>query len=346
VKNDDFVKADSEFITIRTGQLLLEVKSLHTNQHLEEGYQGLIDQAPVMQNFFNLIEKVAIADVPIVITGQCGTGKELVARMIHDLSSRCQGPFVKVNCAVCDGNLLESELFGYVKGAFIDADNSRIGRLEAAQGGTIFLNDIGEIPLAIQIKLLRMLEEKEIERVGANSPIKIDVRIISASNKNLEELIANGRFREDLYFRLNVFPIACPPLCDHAEDIPIIVNHLIQRNNLKTGKNIAGATSEAIDKMMVYAWPGNVRELQNVIDYAFTFCSSTRIDIQHLPAVVGRAAGNMNNDDLVKRAGLIRALRQSGGNRSEAARILGISRVTVWKQITKFGIDIPRELAV
>ena len=299
-----------------------------------------------MQSFFELIEKVAVADAPIVITGQSGTGKELVARAIHDRSPRCRGPFIKVNCAALDWSLLESELFGYVKGAFTDADNSRIGQFEAAHGGTIFLDEIGDIPLTIQIKLLRTLEEKKIERVGEYSPIKIDVRIISASNKNLDELIANGRFREDLYFRLNVFPLTCPPLCDHAEDIPIIVQHLIQRNNLKTGKNIAGATPEAIDKMTAYAWPGNVRELQNAIDYAFASCSSTRIGINHLPAVIGRAAGIMGSEDLVKRAELIRALRQSGGNRSEAARILGISRVTVWKQINKFGIDIHQELAV
>ena len=314
---------------------------MHKNLQLEEGYHGLIGQAPVMQNFFDLIEKVAVADAPIVITGQSGTGKELVARAIHDRSPRSRGPFIKVNCAALDWSLLESELFGYVKGAFADADNSRIGQFEAAHGGTVFLDEIGDIPLTIQIKLLRTLEEKKIERVGENSAIEIDVRIISASNKNLDALIANGRFREDLYFRLNVFPITCPPLCDHAEDIPIIVQHLIQRNNLKTGKNIAGATPEAIDKMTAYTWPGNVSELQNAIDYAFASCSTTRIDIKHLPAAIGRAAGIMGSDDLVKRAELIRALRQSGGNRSEAARILGISRVTVWKQINKFGISVP-----
>ena len=159
-------------------------------------------------------------------------------------------------------------------------------------------------------------------------------------------MIAHGRFREDLYFRINVFPITCPPLCDRTEDIPIIVQHLIQRNNLKTGKNISGATPEAIDKMTAYAWPGNVRELRNAIDYAFALCSSTYIGIKHLPAAIGRSAKIMDNADLEKRAELIRALRQTGGNRSEAARILGISRVTVWKQINKFGIDIRRELAV
>jgi two-component system, NtrC family, response regulator HydG len=227
-----------------------------------------------MQIFFELIEKVAMTDAPVVITGQSGTGKELVARAIHDLSPRRRGPFIKVNCAVLDENLLESGLFGHVKGAFSGANNPRIGHFEAAYGGTIYLDEIGDIPPTTQIKLLRTLEEKKIERVGAHHPIKIDARIVSATNKNLEELIAHGRLREDLYFRINVFPITCPPLCDRTEDIPIDkVNH-------------------------------------------------------------------------GKRAELIRALRQTGGNRSEAARILGVSRVTVWKQINKFGIDIHRELAV
>ena len=299
-----------------------------------------------MQNFFELIEKVAMAQAPVMITGRSGSGKEWVARAIHDLSPRRQGPFIKVNCAALDENLLEGGLFGHVKGAFPGANNPRIGRFEAAYGGTIFFDEVGDIPQATQIKLLRTLEEMEIERVGAHHPIKIDVRIVSATNKNLEELIAHGRFREDLYFRINVFPITCPPLCDRTEDIPIIVRHLIQRNNLKTGKNIVGATPEALDKMTAYAWPGNVRELRNAIDYAFALCSSTYIGIDHLPAAIDRSANITDNDDFEKRAELIRALRQTGGNRSEAARILGISRVTVWKQIKKFGIDIRRELAI
>jgi DNA-binding NtrC family response regulator len=298
-----------------------------------------------MQFFFELIEKVAMSDAPVVITGQRSSGKELVARAIHDLGPRRQGPFIKVNCAALDENLLESVLFGHVKGAFPGANNPRIGRFEAAYGGTIFLDEIGDIPPTTQIKLLRTLEEKEIERVGASGPIKIDVRIVSATHKNLEDLIAHGRFREDLYFRINVFPITCPPLCDRTEDIPIIVQHLIQRNNLKMGKNITGATPAAIEKMTAYAWPGNVGELRNAIDYAFAICSSTHIGIKHLPAAIGRSEKIIDNADFEKRAELIRALRQTGGNRSEAARILGISRVTVWKQIHKFGIDIPRELA-
>ena len=299
-----------------------------------------------MQIFFELIEKVAMTDAPVVITGQSGTGKEWVARAIHDHSPRRHGPFIKVNCAALDENLLDRGLFGQVKGAFSGANNPRIGHFEAAYGGTIFLDEIGDIPPTTQIKLLRTLEEKEIERVGAHHPIKIDVRIVSATHKNLEELIAHGRFREDLYFRINVFPITCPPLYDHTEDIPIIVQHLIQRNNLKTGKTVLGVTPEAIDKMTAYAWPGNVRELRNAIDYAFALCSSTYIGVKHLPAAIGQSAKITDNADFEKRVELIRALRQTGGNRSEAARILCISRVTVWKQINKFGIDIHRELAV
>ena len=299
-----------------------------------------------MQNFFELIGKVAMADAPVLIAGKKGVGKEWVAREIHDLSPRRQGPFIKVNCAALDENLLENGLFGHIKGAFPGVNNSRIGRLEAACGGTIFLDEVGDIPPPTQIKLLRTLEEMEIERVGARYPIKIDVRIVSATHQNLEELIARGRFREDLYFRINVFPITCPPLCDRAADIPIIVRDLIQRNNLKSGKNILGATPEALDKMTAYAWPDNVRELRNAIDYAFDLCSSTYIGIKHLPTVIDRSANITDNADFEKRDELIRALRRTGGNRSETARILGISRVTVWKQINKFDIDVQRELAV
>ncbi len=316
----------------------------HKNLLAENGYHGWIGQTSVMQSFINLIEKVAAADAPIVITGQSGTGKALVARTIHDLSPRCSGPFIEVNCTPVNGKFLDSELFGYVKGTHANAGCSKIGRFEAAHEGTLFLDEIGDIPPEIQIKLLRTLEEKAIERVGESSPVEIDVRILSASNKNLDELIADGQLREDLYFRLNVIPITCPPLCDHAEDIPILVEHLIQSNNCKTGKKIVGATPEAIAKMTAYGWPGNIKELQDAIDYAFASCSSSSIGIQNLPAAIRRTSGFLDNADLVKRAELVRALKHSGGNRSEAARILGVSRVTVWKQINKFGIDILREL--
>jgi transcriptional regulator with PAS, ATPase and Fis domain len=265
-------------------------------------------------------------------------------------------PFVKVNCSALNENLLESELFGHVKGAYSGADKTRIGRFEAAHGGTIFLDEIGEISPAIQVKLLRTLEEKEIERVGDNQPIKVDVRIISASNKDLETLVAHKRFRDDLYFRINVFPIACPPLKTRPEDIPILVQNFIHNNNLKSGKTIQGMTTKAMEKILAYEWPGNVRELRNTIDYAFVLCSKGDIGVNHLPpkiaetipaSVETRASRPSldTNKDTARREALINALRQARGNRTETARLLGVSRVTVWKQMKKYKIDLFKDLA-
>jgi len=290
----------------------------------------------------------------VMITGESGTGKELVARAIHESSRRREQPFIKVNCAVLNENLLESELFGHTRGAYTGADRSRVGRFEAAHGGTIFLDEIGDVPLSTQVKLLRILEEKEIERVGDHKTIKVDVRVVSATNRNLEELIERGLFREDLYFRINVFPIQCPPLRARIEDLPLIVQSFIRRNNHKSGKKILGLTPEAIEKMAAYSWPGNVRELRNAIEYAFVLCASGGIGVDHLPPKI---AGTLPEcappvepaasppADPGKKAALLSALRKAGGNRTEAAKILGFSRVTVWKQIKKYGIDVYRDLA-
>lgn len=329
-----------------------EIIQLRKSLQMDEGYHGLIGKSPPMQNVFELIDNVSLTDSPVMISGESGTGKELVARAIHEISARREKPFIKVNCAALNENLLESELFGHNKGAFTGADKTRIGRFEAAHRGTIFLDEIGDIPLSIQVKLLRTLEEKEIERVGDHTPIKTDVRLISASNKNLEKLIAEEKFREDLYFRINVFPMTCPPLHDRAEDIPMIVQNFIHRNSMKSGKKISGLTPEAMDKIMAYDWPGNVRELRNAIEYAFILCPGDSIDVEHLPPKItgtpqdypAPATARMNTNHQ-KREALIKALRQAGGNRSEASRILGVSRVTVWKQIKKYGIDLFRDLA-
>jgi len=260
-----------------------EISQLRKSLHMDDGFHGLIGKSPVMQNLFELIENVALSDAPVMISGESGTGKELVARAIHDASDRREKPFIKVNCSALNENLLESELFGHVKGAYTGAEKTRIGRFEAAHGGTIFLDEIGDISPAIQIKLLRTLEEKEIERVGDHLPIKVDVRVVSATNKNLEALIRQDLFRDDLYFRINVFPINCPPLKDRLEDIPIIVRNFIRVNNEKSGKKILGMTPEAIEKITAYAWPGNVRELRNAIEYAFVLCPSGGIGVDHLP---------------------------------------------------------------
>jgi two-component system, NtrC family, response regulator HydG len=327
-----------------------EILSLRRTLHLDAGYHGIIGRSPVMQALFEMIENVALSEAPVLIHGESGTGKELVARAIHESSGRRDKPYIKVNCAALNENLLESELFGHAKGAYTGADRSRIGRFEAAHEGTIFLDEIGDIPPATQVKLLRVLEEKEIERVGEQTPIKVDVRIISATNRNLDALIEQGRFREDLFFRINVFPLQCPALREHIEDIPAIVQSFIRQNAGKTGKKILGLTPEAMEKMTHYPWPGNVRELRNAVEYAFVLCPSGGIGVHHLPSkVLGSTAeypphDTIQNSDTEEKQELLRVLQKTQGNQSEAGRILGVSRVTVWKRIKKFGIDVKREI--
>ncbi len=327
-----------------------EIMSLRKTFHIEDGYQGILGQSPAMQRLFELIENVALSDAPVMIQGQSGTGKELVARAIHDVSLRRSNSFVKVNCAALNENLLESELFGHVKGAYTGADRSRAGRFESAHEGTIFLDEIGDIPLKTQVKLLRVLEEKEIERVGDHKSIPVDVRIVSATNRDLDVLIAQGLFREDLFFRINVFPLRCPALCERKEDIPMIVQNFIEQNMKKSGKKILGLTSEAMEKLMAYSWPGNVRELRNAIEYAFVLCSGGWIEAGHLPVKVTQPETRAPNifpvqpENTKEREQLIRILRQVSGNQSEAARILEVSRVTIWKRIKKYGIDVHSEI--
>jgi two-component system, NtrC family, response regulator HydG len=323
-----------------------EINSLRKSLHLDDGYHGMVGKSAIMQNLYELIENVAQTDSPVIIVGESGTGKELVARAIHETSCRGKNPFIKVNCAALNENLLESELFGHTRGAYTGADRTRVGRFEAAHSGTIFLDEIGDIPMSTQVKLLRTLEEREIERVGDHHPIKVDVRVVSATNKNLEQLIQQGRFREDLYFRINVFPITCPPLRNRPEDIPNIAQHFIRLNNEKSGKKILGMTPEAMEKVVSYSWPGNIRELRNAIEYAFVLCPSGGIDLQHLPPKVvgteklsskaGIQAPAVGED---KRQSLIKALKESCGNRGKAAEILGVSRVTIWKRMKKYNIN-------
>lgn len=331
-----------------------EIVNLRRRLNLDQGFHGILGKSSPMQNLFELLDNVAQTEAPVMIHGESGTGKELVAQAIHKASLRNTGPFIKVNCAALNENLLESELFGHAKGAYTGADRTRIGRFEAAQDGTIFLDEIGDIPLATQVKLLRVLEEKEIERVGENRPLPVNVRIITATNRNLEQLIAEKRFREDLYFRINVFPLNCPPLRKRREDIPIIVQHFIRINNVKTQKNIAGLSPQAMEKLTLYDWPGNVRELRNAIEYAFVLCPGGTMTINHLPpkiidkkngAPFWRKIDSKPESDAPKRQQLIDILRRTNGNQSEAARQLGVSRVTIWKRIKKYGIDLSKNIA-
>jgi PAS domain S-box-containing protein len=326
-----------------------ELDSLRRSCHLEDGFHGIIGESPEMQQLFDLIDNVAPSDTPVLIYGQSGTGKELVARAIHEASSRSSKPFIKVNCAALNESLLESELFGHEKGAYTGANRTRIGRFEAAHEGTIFLDEIGDIPLSTQVKLLRVLEEKEIERVGDQRPISVNVRIISATNKELDELVARKLFREDLLFRINVFPMSCPPLSGRNEDIALMVQNFIEQNSSKGNKTISGLTPEALEALLIYPWPGNVRELRNAIEYAFVLCPGGWIALEHLPPKITTASRSPAQNHKPNTAAwqqererLLDTLRQVGGNQSEAARLLGVSRVTIWKRIKKYGINLAR----
>jgi len=327
-----------------------EIKNLKQTFQLTEGYHGILGKSPQMQRLYDMIDNVAPSDTPVMILGPSGSGKELVARAIRRESSRRDKPFVKVNCASLNENLLESELFGHVKGAFTGAEKTRVGRFEAAHGGTLLLDEIGDIPPALQVKLVRVLEDKKIERVGDNRPIPVDVRIISATNRNLEKLIATDGFREDLFFRINVFPLHCPALANRREDIPLIAQNFIRRNATASGKKILGLTPDALEKMTLYAWPGNVRELRNAIEYAFVLCSSGAIGVDHLPPKIVHANDSIGTECRIdpgcidERTELIKVLQEVNGNQSAAARQLGVSRVTVWKRMKKYGIDPKKDL--
>lgn len=324
-----------------------EVHLLTKHVHEENGFQGILGQSRPMKKVFEAIAKAAESEAPVFLSGESGTGKELAAQAIHNLSRRKAGPFVQINCAALNAALLESELFGHVKGAFTGAIRHRIGRFEYADGGTLFLDEIGDIPVSVQIKLLRVLESMEIERVGENRPIPVNVRIISATNKNIKNLIAGEKFREDLFFRINVFPIDLPPLRDRMEDIPILLNTFIYRLQRMTGKRIQGLSRAAVKRIMSYHWPGNVRELKSALEYAFVQQENGLIGVEDLPNYLNteKEAGRMHQvtesiPDISEKAALMKALRQSLGNRSQAAKILGVSRGTVWNRMRKYGIDL------
>jgi len=329
-----------------------EIEAYKRELRSRDGFHGILGNSSQMRRVFDLIENIAQSDAPVLILGESGTGKELVAKALHDVGPRKDKPYVKVNCATLNESLLESELFGHVKGAFTGAYRSRQGRFEAAQGGDIFLDEIGDLPLSTQVKLLRVLEEKIIERVGDNRPIPVDVRIITATNKDLQSLVKAGNFREDLFFRINVIPIHLPPLRERREDIPLLAEAFFRRMKLKTGKEIKGITKEAMALLMTYSWPGNVRELRSAFEYAFVACQQPLIQPYHFPPHIcngeipvkrGKNVIVIDKEELKKQE-LIKALEEAGGNQSKAARILGVSRVTVWNRMKRFGINLRKNV--
>jgi len=316
----------------------------------DAGFHGMVGRSPAMRKVFEIVQKVAQSDAPVIIYGETGTGKELVAHAVHELGKRRDGPYIQLNCAALNEALLESELFGHVKGAFTGAYSHREGRFEAANGGDIFLDEIGDVPLSIQVKLLRTLEIKQLERVGDHRPIKVDVRIITATNKNLERLVAEGKFREDFFFRINVIPIHLPPLRERPEDLPVLVEHFLHQLRARSGKDLSGLSAEAMELFVNHSWPGNVRELRSVLEYAFVTAEKGLIRAEHLPAQMTRPRSGRKDPDPSlpsfasdEKTALVDALTRCRGNQSHAARLLGVNRVTVWNRIKKYGIDI-REL--
>mgnify|MGYP001180905615 CR=1 FL=1 len=309
-------------------------------------FHGLVGRSARMLEVFHLVERAAQSDAPVFICGESGTGKELVARAIHDLGPRREEPYVQVNCAALNEALLESELFGHVKGAFTGAFRHRQGRFEAAGGGDIFLDEIGDLPLPVQVKLLRVLETKSFERVGENRPLSVDVRIITATNKVLPEMISRGLFREDLFFRINVIPIHLPPLRKRKEDIPLLADHFIHRLRDKSDKDIRGLSPETMNIFMEHSWPGNVRELKSSLEYAFVLADGGHIEPRHLPRAFAAGPGREPERPAAaapdQKEQLLDALRKAGGNKSEAARILGINRLTVLNRMRKYGIDLKK----
>lgn len=326
------------------------IANLKQKINFQGGFSEIIGKSDAMRRVFDLTTSAAHSEAPLIIYGESGTGKEVLAAAAHEISDRSEGPFIKVNCAALNDNLLESELFGHVKGAFTGAENNRVGRFEAAHGGSILLDEIGDLPLTTQTKLLRVLQEQVIERVGDHQPIRIDVRIITATHKNLPQLIEDGLFREDLFYRISVIPITLPSLKERPDDIPLLVESFIDKIKQRTGKNIDGVSLEAMTILMAQEWRGNVRELLNVLEYAFVLCPGGTIGPEHLPDYTkahpapSQPTTVVRNDRHDIRDGrhrqLIEALIFSGGNQSRAARRLGVSRVTIWKWIKKYGVQI------
>jgi len=311
-----------------------EVRELRVQISREEG-PTIIGKSKKISEALGRVKAIAGTDTTVLITGESGSGKELVAEAIHNLSKRSKKPLIKVNCAALPESIIESELFGHTKGAFTGAVSNRIGRFEAADGGTIFLDEIGDISTGVQVRLLRVLEERKVERVGDYRPIKVDVRIVAATNQNLRSLVEKGRFREDLFYRLNVFNIHMPPLRERTEDIPLLIAHFIKKCSREMGKEISSVSDEAMSSLLQHNWRGNVRELMNIIESGCVLCAGQTIQTEHLPPILESwTTGIESTSDKDIRE----ALRLTRGNKAKAARLLGIHRSTLYRRMVRYGI--------
>lgn len=316
------------------------------------GFGSIVSRSPRMLEIFDLIRRVCDYRTTVFISGESGTGKELAARALHFESSRKAAPFVAVNCAAIPETLLESELFGHVKGAFTDAHSDKAGLFEQAHGGTLFLDEIGEMPLSLQVKLLRVLQDDEIKRIGAAAARKVDVRVVSATSRNLEEEVAAGRFREDLYFRLNVFAINLPPLRERPEDIPLLLEHFIERFSVRFAKEVSGVSPEALALLTSYGWPGNVRELENVVERAVILSDVPVLTPAHLTERIcpdssgictvlpsGESLSIKQSGEALERELIRRALEKTGGNRTHAAKLLEISHRALLYKLKEYRME-------
>ncbi len=350
------VSVSTSVLRDKDGQIIGGVETFRDLSSLEElrkeiskkyTFKDIISKNHEMQKLFDVLPDIAESDSTVLIQGPSGSGKELFARAIHNLSHRKNKSYVIVNCGALPGTLLESELFGYVKGAFTDARKDKPGRFALAEGGTLFLDEIAELSTALQVKLLRVLQQKEYEPLGATRVIKANVRIIAATNKDLSQLLARGTFREDLYYRLNVVKIELPPLNRHREDIPLLVDHFIHQFNLKKGKNIGGISDQALGLLMEHEFPGNVRELENIIEHAFVLCHGPQIKAEHLPKELTSALKSDNNPAAQSgnkfrdaETQIIRdVLKKHKGNRAKTAAELGINKSTLWRKMKRLNIE-------
>lgn len=290
----------------------------------------------------SLLEMVAPTDASVLVLGESGTGKEIIAQSIHENSPRAKGNFLAVNCAALNENLIESELFGHEKGAFTGAVARKQGKFEQASGGTLLLDEVGELPPAAQAKLLRAIQERVIERVGGTQSVPVDVRIIAATNRDLKKMVEEGSFREDLFFRLNVFPVEIPPLRERREELPLLITHFIKKYAGRFGKVIQGYSDSFLEKLKAYSFPGNVRELENIIERAIILCRTQTLDVIHLPELAAHAIQNGQKTVSIKdneKNLIMEALRKTDGNKSKAAELLGIARRTLHYKIREYGLE-------
>jgi len=348
-------KPDEIILTLRKAeereQLRRENQLLRKEVAKEYSFDNIVSKNEEMQKIFDVIKKIAPYKSTVLITGESGTGKELIARALHYNSERSQNPFLPINCGAIPENLLESELFGHAKGAFTDAIRTKKGLFEEADGGTLFLDEIGELPGQLQVKLLRVLQEGEVRRIGESKSIQVDVRIVSATVKDLVKEVNEGRFREDLFYRLNVLPIHIPPLRERKEDIPLLIHHFIKKYNEAMNKNVAGVDQKALEALMNYKWYGNVRELENTIERAIVLTDKDHIEVENLPIEVQGFEGELQFDVLpdeecsIKKASktleinlIKKALRKTKGNHTHAARLLEISHRALLYKIKEYGI--------